>query len=101
MPLTLYCGTFFWYVENRKEVQYPWFYPELECAVGGALGLCMPEGNQALARRNWIPVQMNTQWQPVGNPTPIWTLDFSVALSEYPDFPPTSLSMTASVSGGG
>ena len=51
-PIDLNCGTFFWFLKNRKNMQYTWFYPEGECPRSS--GLCMPDEYKPLARCNWI-----------------------------------------------
>ena len=63
-PIELNCGTFFWFMQNRADTTYRWFYPELDCPR--ELGLCMDASYKPLARQNWI---FKEQTRKLGLPT--------------------------------
>ncbi len=55
MPeVELDCGSFFYYVKDRTNVNYTWFYPDASCAKGAQHGLCMPREAKPFAKSNLI-----------------------------------------------
>lgn len=52
--IELHCSNFFYYVNNRKDIDYEWFYPEKDCAsLQHRNGLCVNYTNP-LSKDNWI-----------------------------------------------
>lgn len=62
--IELNCGTFFWFLKNRENMRYTWFYPEADCPRGE--GLCMDKSFKPLARKQWI---FREQRRKMGLPT--------------------------------
>lgn len=53
--LTLSCGSFFYWVNKRREIDFEWWYPHLYCAdYKEGAGLCMDRYHQPHKRNNFI-----------------------------------------------
>lgn len=70
-PLELNCGTFFWFIQNKENIEFTWYYPDTKCVQAPwYAGLCMDMYYKPFSKRNFI---FKNQTKRVGLP-PLKTL---------------------------
>lgn len=63
--LKLSCGTFLYFVEDRKNKEFKWYYPQTENCFQNGLGFCMDMKHKPNSKKNYI---FNTQKHKCGLP---------------------------------
>lgn len=48
------CGTFLYFIENRKEMDFVWYYPDYNYCIERGMGFCMATYYHPEAKKNWI-----------------------------------------------
>jgi hypothetical protein len=52
--LDCHCGSFFYFIENRENIDFTWHYPDYHHCIQKELGFCMEQHYHPEAKKNWI-----------------------------------------------